>query len=418
MYGSASMSETLTHVEGLFSTALPILLGAKHFWELESAYPFSTLVTYCVYGAILGAFMWSRRKGIGRLFGAGIDKQHPIELILVLIVFSCAVFAVSTFGWLVQAPRYLLPIYVGVFLLVGYVVSLVQRQYPRAAAALTALVVSLNILSAYAGGRAVPGEPVVFKGQRVSRDHQELIATLAQLGITKVRTNYWIGYRLAFETGERVTFSMFGAPHQVRLPQYEEGRSPTAFNNTPILVVPAEAEVVRDVLATLGSKYRELTASGYVLFYDIQEGVPSRPLKLSPQVVRASGWGSRDFSAAIDGDGASRWGTGAAQVPGQTFRLDFSKPQMVGGLSYDLGAFLHDYPRGLRVDVQLANGAKKTVLSEESFKRVAVYLRENRGITLFWPPERITALVLTQTESDPVFDWSIAELYLYEPAPR
>lgn len=51
-----------------------------------------------------------------------------------------------------------------------------------------------------------------------------------------IRTNYWIGYRLAFETEERVRFVVFQEPGQVRLPDYEEqGR------NSPVIIDPLRA---------------------------------------------------------------------------------------------------------------------------------------------------------------------------------
>jgi hypothetical protein len=416
MYGSATAGQVLKHTQGLFSTALPVLLGAVHFWEVEAAYPYSVIVAYSVYGAIFLTLFVSRSSHWRALFQGRVEWSHPIEVAPLIIVFSCVIFVVSTYGWLVQAPRYLLPLYVPLFLVCGFIVAGLAKRSPRAASALTCLLVVLNIASAYAGGRAVPGEPVVFKGQRVSRDHSELIRALSNLGITKVRTNYWIGYRLAFETGEQVTFSIFGAPYQVRLPQYEEGRDPSSYNRTPIVAVPAEAAVVRDVLQTLGYTFTELSVSGYVLFHGITEGEPTRPMTNAWVGAQLSGFGSREPSDAVDGDSTTRWGTGTHQSPGQSFRIDFPTPRKVAGLSYDLAGFLHDYPRGLKIEVEGVNGNRRTVLSELGYSKVSFYLKENRGITLFWPSERIKSIILTQTKSDPVFDWSIAELYLYEPA--
>lgn len=415
MYGSASAEQVLKHTQGLFSTALPVLLGAVHFWEVESAFPFSIAAAYTLYGAVFFAFFLARSSEWGELLRGRVDWARPIEIAPLIILFSCAIFVVSTYGWLVQAPRYLLPLYVPLFLVCGFVVAKLSPRRPQIAWALVSLLVLLNLASAYAGGRAVPGEPVVFKGQRVSRDHSELIHALSDLGITKVRTNYWIGYRLAFETGERVTFSIFGAPYQVRLPQYEEGREPSSYNRIPIVAVPAEAAVVRDVLQTLGYTFKEFPVSGYVLFHAITEGEASRPMPNPWAGVRLSAVGSRDPKAALDGDPSTRWGTGVHQSPGQSFRIDFAKPRKVAGLSYDLAGFLHDYPRGLRIELEKANGTRRTVLSELGYTKVSFYLKENRGISLYWPSEPIKAIILTQTKGDPVFDWSIAELYLYEP---
>jgi hypothetical protein len=415
MFGLASGGEIIKHGEGLFSASLPILLGAKHFWELEPAYRGSTALAYTVYGILTVVLLWLRRMDLLALVKGRPNLSAPVELLMLFIVFSCTVFVVSTFGWLVQAPRYLLPLYVGIFTLCGYVAWRLSERSRALAAIVVGGLVSLNLFSAYAGGRAVPGEPVVFQGQRVSRDHSQVIATLEQLGIRHVRTNYWIGYRLAFETHERITFSLFGAPYQLRLPQYEAGVSRADINRAPILTVPAEAAVVRDVLGSLGTSFKELTVGGYVLFYSIAERYPARLVTLSRSTVRARGWGDRDFSAAVDGSADSRWGTGAHQTPGQTFTIEFPTPRVVSGLLYELGVWLHDYPRGMEISLQTASGAVKKVLTEEQYEKAQIYLRENRGLSLLWPPESVKSITLTQTKSDPVFDWTIAELYVYEP---
>jgi hypothetical protein len=230
-----------------------------------------------------------------------------------------------------------------------------------------------------------------------------------------VRTNYWIGYRLAFETDERITFSLFGAPYQLRLPQYEAAVARQQRNLAPILTVPAEAAVVRDVLASLGTSFTELPVGGYVLFHSLAERYRAQIVDLSSTTTRARGWGHRDVAAAIDGDPTTRWGTGAHQSPGQSFTIEFSKPRVLAGVMYELGVWLHDYPRGLEISLRTASGAVKSVLTEAQYDRAQIYLRENRGLSLLWPPEAVTSITLTQTKWDPVFDWSIAELYVYEP---
>jgi 4-amino-4-deoxy-L-arabinose transferase-like glycosyltransferase len=417
MFGFASLAEAFEHTQGLFSASLPILLGAKHFWELEPAYTGSTPVTYLTYGALLVWLLWLRRADIVRLIKGRPNFLEPVELLVLFTVFSCSVFVVSTFGWLVQAPRYLLPLYVAVFILCGYCAMRAAQRSRLFGVAVVGVLVTLNLLSAYAGGRAVPGEPVVYNGERVARDHSSVISTLERLGIRHLRTNYWIGYRLAFETGERITFSLFGAPYQLRIPQYEAFIAPQERNLSPILTVPAEASVVRDVLRSLGTSFSEIAVGGYVLFYSLAEQYPVKLVGLSSATVRAFGSGDRDFSAAVDGDSNTRWGTGAPQAAGQSFTVEFEKARVISGVVYDLGVWLHDYPRGLQISLRTLTGEVKTIFTNSQYDRVQLYLRENRGFSLLWPPVPITSITLTQTRSDPVYDWSIAELYVYEPRP-
>ena len=315
MFGIAPFMDVVEHFQGLVTVAIPILLGSRRFWDANSSLGSLSLLYLIVYAVLCVFYLVSRRREIVSLLFLKIDRKSPIEILPIFISVSVGIFVISTFGWLVQAPRYLLPVYIGMFPLCGLVLEMLGSWKRGVALAGLIILVSMNTAPAYLPTRALQGEPVVFKGERVEKDHTELIHRLDALGIKKIRTNYWIGYRLAFETLEKVTFVVFQEPRTVRIPEYEKGITCSQKDNLPLVVVPSEAILVRLALSKLGYTFKEEQIGGYYLFHSLfrdestLEVVPDSMIKVSSNV------GSLPPAHVLDGTLSSRWGTGMHQEP-------------------------------------------------------------------------------------------------------
>ena len=412
MFGFAAPSEIATYFVGLWTTALPIILGAKHFWESSLTFGGATAVVYGVYGVIFAMVVWERRESLARLVCGEVNRESQVEICLALIGCACVVFAVSTFGWLSQAPRYLLPIYVGLFVVCGVWVSRLFRVSTILGTLGISSLVAVNLLSCYWGGRALPGEPAVFEGDRVRRNHAELNTALKDLDISLVRTNYWIGYRLAFETAERVKFLVLQEPRQVRLPEYEVLPAGVSEDLVPLLLVPSERTVFVGALTSLGYSFEERSVDGYVLIFNLKR--PKLDLRpIEPGAVSVvTGVGSNPAAAALDGSEGTRWATGAPQRDGQSFEVVFREPQSLVALEYSLGSWEQDYPRALRIETEDATGAREPLLSNEEYQRLRAFWKGE--VFRFWfAPRKVRRVILTQIGRHPVLDWSIAELRFY-----
>ncbi len=415
MFGLADSEAVKKHAEGLFSEAIPILLGAVRFWHSEEIFPGAAACAYVLYASMLGSLLVLRRKQVLMLLSGCVDRKQPIEMVLAVIPLSCIIFVASTYGWLSQAPRYLLPMYVSLFVSVGFCVSALAARSRSLATGCIAGILGLNIASAYLGGRAIAGEPIVFNAERVARDDSELIAALDSLGIRYVRTNYWIGYRLAFETNERITFSMFQEPHQVRIPEYEAALAPAARERTPLVLVPGEAELVRGALRAAQVPFSERAVAGYVIMYDLQPPAKSAARQVFPEVQSAKASGSRDPYQALDGDVRTRWGSGEAQKPGMSFEVMFEKPERLSGIEYEIGMWPHDYPRGLQVELVLPSGERRVALRAGDYEAVRYLYQMNGVFRLDFAPQEVRGVVLIQTGRDERLDWSIGELMFLGP---
>jgi hypothetical protein len=412
MFESAKEGRFTKHLSGFFTVALPTILGAKRFWNPADLFPGSTLLVGLLYGLTLLALVLMRRRQIVAFMRLRVDSRAPVELLLVFIVTVGVVFCASSFGFLFQAPRYLLPIYPGIFLLVGVVLNRWKRWNRSLAVALAAFIVGLNLTSSYIGGRAIPGEPFVFNGERVSRDHTELIQWLEGNDIRWVRTNYWIGYRLALETAERVRFRVFQEPEQERIEQYIEASAAFDEETMPLVLVPAQAKLVARALEFQGILFERVALSGYEVFYRLKVTRPDLKPLGNERIGKLTASSRGETAAAVlDGDLQTRWGSGTPQRPGMSFVVEFVGPVDLRGLRYHLGAFKSDYPRLLDVELQLANGETRRIVEKDD----SVALRYYSGpITLTFPRARVRGVKFTQLGRDRVFDWSIAELQFFE----
>lgn len=409
MFGFAPVEKIAEYFGGLGDTALPILLGAKRFWEGAGDVSGATIFVYVVYVVVLGGVLVARRREIARLMRGDVDRDSQVEVFFLLMIFTCVVFASSTFGWLSQAPRYLLPLYIPLFVICGvWVKTLIGCSRVLGCGAL-AVLLALNVASCFWGGRAIPGEPVVFRSDRVDRDHTALIQELDALGITKVRTNYWIGYRLAFETSERITFLVLQEPRQVRIPEYQALPAGFTQDLVPLLLVPSERSLFVGALNRLAYSFNEKSVGGYVLLYDIQR--PSMeliPLELEA-IGEAQGSGTLPASSALDGSLATRWATGAPQKPGQVFQVSFKVPTRIAAIRIALGPWSQDYPRGLRIVGEDPAGNRETLLNEGDYPKLAAFFR-GEDLEVWFPPRSLAKVIFEQVGEHGILDWSIAEM--------
>jgi hypothetical protein len=404
------------HLHGLFSTALPIIFGARRFWSEDDLFPFASSLAWIGYGlsyleliaAWIGSIVRGRMaKQIGQSQN-GLPLPYGLLLIFPIVLFL--IFSASGFGWLSKEPRYLLPLYSVLFIIVGMAFTrLWARGGSIAAIPFAAMFLGINLASNYIGGVAVPGQPFVAEGQRVSADQQPLYDWLAANRYSHMFANYWIGYRAAFETGERVTFSRFRGPQNLRIPLYEMiGEEERSYS--PYVLVPREAEIVKRRFADRGLIFRESSVSGYTVLDHVRPEFEVGPeIDLSKAEVETptrQNW-ARNI---IDGDIGSRWGSGTPQRPGMTIDIRLPRTYRVSELELNFGFFKTDAPRDLVV-----LGVDPAGKSCQLFDAAGAPLWEDLGSRwpIYLPPRVVNELKLIQLGTDPVFDWSLSEIKLY-----
>jgi len=124
---------------------------------------------------------------------------------------------------------------------------------------------------------------------------------------------------------------------------------------------------------------------------------------------------------AADGRPETRWSTGRPQAPGDWLRIDLAEPRRLASVRL-WSASPTDWPRGLAVE-----GSRDGV----TWRPLEARLRRERAlrwggigallagdgvdaVDVTFEPAELTALRLTLTRGDPVFDWSVHELTVHE----
>jgi 4-amino-4-deoxy-L-arabinose transferase-like glycosyltransferase len=400
------------HLVGLFSTAIPILLGAKRFWQAEDVFPLATPLAYGIIAISVVTYLVARGRQLIELLVLRPDAERPVELFSLCVVATLAIFSLSSFGWLFEAPRYLLPVYVSAFVLFGALVEHWHKYARWFSSTMLALTLGLSIGSTYLGGRAIPGEPHVYSGERVQKNHEPLITWLTAHNIKWVRTNYWIGYRLAFETREQVRFVTFHEPHHERIPRYREEAEELGIDRMPLVLTPAQSSLVSKGFNLMGIAFHEEEVGGYRVLHTIAPAFPHAELIPRALIEARAGNARMNAELAVDGDVASRWGTGEPQQPGQTLELILTEPQQLGGLAFELGEWPHDYPRGLSIELIDAEGVTHTVLPADGWEAVRYAAERATRYEFRFSPRLVQRVRFIQTGADPIFDWSFAEVFL------
>ena len=410
-----STSKIFDNVLGFFSAAVPIIVGAKRFWHVEELFPGSVIAAYLVFGIPLLLYLATRFPQLGNILKGRLTSDNTAELLFIFLLTTSAVFVTSSFGYLFEAPRYLLPLYPPFYVLVAAGITNLKRGSTFVASVLAVSILSLHLASSFLGGRAVPGEPMVYEGDRVQSNHTELIEWLENKGYTYVKTNYWIGYKLAFETKEAIRFVMVGDPLQVRIKEYQEGHLENESHKMPLVLTDKQAELAEKGLDLSGYVYETTHLSGYSVLYNIESREKGLIQIPHTEMTVATSSKAEEARNAIDDSVLTRWGSGTAQKPGMFFNLTFAAPRTVRSLAYALGQWSTDMPRKLAVFCVKPNNEETQILSDDNDHAIRLamsFLPE--GDQIYFSPIECSSISLRQTGSDPVFDWSIAELNLYQ----
>ena len=404
---------TAEQVEGFFSTALPIIVGSRRFWSEKDLFPFATDFAFWLFivAFVFLLYSWMRGRKLGFLNG-------PLSFLVIFFFSVCLIFSASSFGWLSQAPRYLLPLYSIIYVAVGIASVAVRTLFGKK---LSYFFVScfllLNITSNYLSkpisslkdarfSLPLPGEPFVFKGKRVARDHSELIAWLQSNNVSHVFTDYWIGYRLAFETKEAVTFSRFGGPRSLRIPEYEYLGTEEKENKTFVLV-SSQANELRESFLERGTEFSEQLVGEYVVFTKRARNTKRGEAYQPKDFTISSSHGEEFLGALSDNNLGTRWRSAATQVTGMTIELEFKEPQQtISGIDMDFGFWPHDAAQVLIIYAQNKDGSWCKLFKSRKL--------EERMLKIYFEPTTVNKLKFVQAGEKSKFDWSIAELKIFK----
>jgi 4-amino-4-deoxy-L-arabinose transferase-like glycosyltransferase len=200
------------------------------------------------------------------------------------------------------------------------------------------------------------------------------------------------------------------------------GRELPAYPFPELVAERKQAGRLREALQQLEpGMYREESFEDLIFFYTPKSG--DRYRALNPSGWQAtSNYNNGEARRAIDGKLQTRWSSGAPQVRGMLFRVDLGRLEKVTRLRIRLGNSYRDYPRGMEVyfsqDGRLWSQA--ALLNEPLYWDGECLLKyRNPGETdIIFREVQARFIEIRQTETHPIFYWSIHELELFAPFPQ
>ena len=78
-----------------------------------------------------------------------------------------------------------------------------------------------------------------------------------------------------------------------------------------------------------------------------------------------------------------------------------------------MAAWPHDFARGLSIELELANGERRPLFDPEGWGAIRYYIERTTRFDFLFPATEVRAVHFKQLGSDPVFHWTLAEVWLY-----
>ncbi len=264
----------------LFALNFPVVIGLRFPWYASYFLVPEALFILLIY---VFALYWLLRhpaslKRDGRLLVGG------------MIGLFCALFLVSRFN-IDPSGRYFLPMALPLAIAFGVLIADVRSPLLRIGLAL--LVIGYNGLGLVTAATTVPpGFTTQFNlDTHIPNDDDDaLIAFLDDHGLVHGYTNYWISFRLAFLSDERLIYSaalsykpdLSYTPYDDRVPSYRQATD--AAPDSQIAYITANVTAVRErleaIFAAQGITYQHEQVGVYHVYYDFTPETPRPPLEL------------------------------------------------------------------------------------------------------------------------------------------
>lgn len=248
--GPPAGGTALDRLHSLASSTLPSALGARLPFTLD--WVGGALVGIALYALMLAAIALTLRR-LGRRLG----PLAPVALLFPLF------YAASPYAWMTIEPRYL--VFVGPVLALLVVAA---GGAPGRSAAIASALALLTLVGVAQLARARPSPPVVVaEGVVVPADIGPLVRALDAHGVRNAWADYWLAWRVVFETDERLIAvpKDHSDPADDRPP--ELGRHPPFYSRVD--ADPRAAHVYLRGSEREAAERRRLTSAGYRL---VREG--------------------------------------------------------------------------------------------------------------------------------------------------
>ncbi|MBK8022920.1 MAG: hypothetical protein IPK19_16195 [Chloroflexi bacterium] len=298
--GDVPALDTSQRLIGLFLLGLPAVLGLRYPWSPAYFTPdaLTLILAFAVLGITLaGLYLLARGGGVWNPRRRGALPADARALLLIAIGFFILLFLVSRFST-DPTGRYFLPLIVYLAILVaGFVMSLPRVWMRTAAVGLVLVYGTLGLAAAVRN--TPPGVTTQFNldTNLPNDDDAALIAFLEENGLVHGYTNYWIAFRIAFLSEERLQYrsalpyksDLSYTPRDDRYTPYVTAVDAAAANGEGVAYVTANIAEVRAWLESWFAEqrvtYTYASVGMYHIYYDFAPRAPVPPERFAGILV-------------------------------------------------------------------------------------------------------------------------------------
>jgi hypothetical protein len=326
-------AELEAHVSDLAATALPQILGVHPLWGSLRG-PVYAAVAVLTLGAIVhGVVAWRSSLRRGTRDGAALG------LCLGVVSVTLALSLGTRYGELLRYPRYLLPLYLALPVLLGVAAEALARRARPLAGVLVGVLVLVNLTGSLAM------TPVLASAQTVARQREWVDQTARQLAFLEahgIERTYGSPNHLSFLSGRRILVSH---PYQERMAEIVrevDGAARVAW------VWRGPQPDFEETLRVAGIGFRRLDGPSLAVYTDFTPG-PTEHADLDPAEWTATA--SHDpagLPRAWDRQVDTQWRGPDRQAPGQFVQVDLGRAHEVGLVTWLPGIF-QEAPAGFAV---------------------------------------------------------------------
>ncbi len=386
--------------EGLRQLAghLPILLGAQGFsYTYENVHVGALPLLAPLAGGVFVA-------GVAVALMAGLVRRRPPGIVLLALLSAIVLVVIVLGGFsLGDDPRYLLPLYSALPLLLAGGIALAWRWRPLAVGAL-ALLLASNL---YGHWSLAQGE--IERFPRYRAEDRQLLDFLRARGFDYVYApDYWLSYRLTFDAREQpVIATPFWRDHPRSMSKFPPYTRLVEAESRPVYLLWGSVGVYRGALRAAGIQHEATRMGRFTVLHGFRQPAAGRSLP-------AAAWRGGDGSAAkaFDRDPWTAW-------QGTEFRLDLGAIHRVDQVVLHLGD-LHRHPSSFVIEGSLDGqdwqqlAELNDVIPGFAWAGDKLLLEEHGRVGLVLAPTPIRYLrVLPRPADRP---WALEELFVFEAA--
>jgi len=236
---------------------------------------------------------------------------------------------------------------------------------------------------------------------------------------------YWSAARLTFSTKENL---IFARPFNDRYPLYT--LMADASSNTAFVLEGMDRQSFEEMFKVIGGTYQRQIISlypgvlGYAVYYDF------RPPEVPGQEILPVDWkgksnsNSGDLQRVFDRNISTHWTSARPQEKGMFLQIDLGKSYPVNRIILQAARGREwDFPKSYRLEVSPDLRLWQDVGSVSlqwaylfwSLDHPIWKLRDGR-IEIPFEPRETRFIKLTLTDNNPLFHWSIGEIFVYQRA--